>query len=378
MLTETKIKQAKPTGKAYRLSDTGNLYLYVTPTGHKSWRLDTKVNNRRKTLVLGSWPGLRLDDARVKAIFIKKDVRSGGYGISSVFRDVAMEWGKTHQANWNDTNKQYRRLVNYVYPHVGNHDVSGIKAKDCLKLLKAIENAGKNETAHRVRNLLSQIFNFAIASDLCEANPTIALKGALKPVKTDHFDAILNEKELGAYIRAVQEYPGTVIIKTALELLPHVAVRPGELRMMKWRDVDFGERIWSYTMGKVNKSHLVPLSGHVSLLLENLQTYTGGHEYCFIGRDTSRYISDTALIMALRRMEVNATPHGFRATFRTLGDEKLGFAPHLLEHQLGHSVKDALGRSYNRTTHLSQRREMMESWSSYLLNLAGLGKEVNI
>jgi integrase len=150
-------------------------------------------------------------------------------------------------------------------------------------------------------------------------------------------------------------------------------VRPGELRSAEWSQINFESAEWRFTASKTQTEHIVPLSTQAVAILKDLHYLTGDGRYVFPSpRSSDRPMSENALLAAIRSLGISKDemcPHGFRATARTLLDEVLGFPPHLIEHQLAHAVKDSLGRAYNRTTHLPERREMMQRWSDYLESL---------
>ena len=149
-------------------------------------------------------------------------------------------------------------------------------------------------------------------------------------------------------------------------------VRPGELRHMEWAELDFDKMEWHIPAEKtkMRQPHIVPLAAPAIELLQELKLLTGQWQYVFPSdRSKRRVMSDNALNAALRRMgytKEQVTAHGFRATARTLLDEELGFDIHLIEHQLGHEVRDPLGRAYNRTKHLPQRKILMSDWCNFL------------
>ena len=198
------------------------------------------------------------------------------------------------------------------------------------------------------------------------------MKGALTSVKNGHFSAVTDLKTLKQLLRSIETFNGSKVVYSALKIAPHVFVRPGELRTAKWSDIDFNTKEWRYLVTKTNTQHIVPLSNQVISVLESLKTYTGSGCYVFPSLRTpngSRPMSDVALLAALRRLgygKDEITVHGFRATARTLLDEVLKYRPDYIEHQLAHNVRDPLGRAYNRTTHLEERKKMMQEWSDFL------------
>ncbi len=225
----------------------------------------------------------------------------------------------------------------------------------------------------RVKSIISQVFRFGVASGYTERDITTDLAGALKKVVRGHRAAITEPAELAKALRAIDDYDGNMTVKHALQLAPLLFVRPGELRAMKWADIDFEKSEWRYLISKTKTEHIVPLSRQSLAILDSLRPLTGKCELVFPSvRSVARPISDNTLNAALRRMgytkdEVSA--HGFRATARTILEEVLQERIEYIEHQLAHSVKDALGRAYNRTKHLEQRHRMMQTWADYLEGL---------
>lgn len=269
----------------------------------------------------------------------------------------------------------YSRLERDIFPYIGNRKISEVSAQELLSVLQNIESRGAVESAHRTLRTCSQIFNYAIILGYAEKDVTISLKGALVTVKGGHFSAITDIKKLRELLIAIDSFIGSRVVQSALKIAPHVFVRPGELRTAKWADIDFERKEWRYLVTKTKTQHIVPLSEQVISVLEALKPFTGNGTFVFPSARTpngSRPISDMALLAALRRLgyeKEEMTIHGFRATARTLLDEVLKFRPDYIEHQLAHTVKDPLGRAYNRTTHLEERRNMMQVWSDYLTEI---------
>ena len=171
----------------------------------------------------------------------------------------------------------------------------------------------------------------------------------------------------------IDGYSGTLTVQCALKLAPLVFVRPGELRTALWKDIDIDQGEWRFVVSKTQTEHIVPLARQAIAILETLRPLTGQWAYVFpSARSRHRPMSNNAILSALRRMEVDKSDmsgHGFRAMARTILDEVLGYRPDVIEHQLAHQVKDPLGRAYNRTSHLTERKEMMQAWADYLEEL---------
>jgi integrase len=293
----------------------------------------------------------------------------------NTFRAVAEEWVSRHRDIWvpGHLRTVEKRLANGVFPYIGNSSITSLTASDLLVVLRRIEERGAIETAHRIRIIFGQVFRYAIASGRMENDPSRDLRGALKPIKGDHFSAVTDPKRLGEILRMIQSYVGGPVVKAALRLAPQVFVRPGELRSAEWSQFNFDSAEWRFTASKTKTEHIVPLSTQVTAILNELHYLTGAGRFVFPSpRSSARPMSENAILAAIRSLGISKDemcPHGFRATARTLLDEVLGFPPHLIEHQLAHAVKDSLGRAYNRTKHLPERREMMQRWSDYLEEL---------
>ena len=189
-------------------------------------------------------------------------------------------------------------------------------------------------------------------------------------MKSEHFAATTNPKQVAQILRAMDGYEGTPTLRGALRLAPLVFVRPSELRKAEWADIDLDAAEWRYTVTKTNTPHIVPLSQQAVEILRELHPLTGRGRYVFPGaRSNQRPMSDNAILAAMRCMGIDKakmTGHGFRAVARTLLDEVLGVRPDYIEHQLAHAVRDPNGRAYNRTAHLPERKKMMQQWADYL------------
>jgi integrase len=262
-----------------------------------------------------------------------------------------------------------RRLERDVFPHIGKRAISEITVPELLAVVRRVEGRTL-DTAHRALRSCGQIFRYGIATGRCERDLSRDLKGALPAIKGNHFAATTDPKRLGAILQAMDAYSGTLVVRCALRLAPLVFVRPGELRKAEWTQFDFDNGEWSFIASKTNPPHIVPLSCQALSILRELHHLTGEGKYVFPGaRSSMRPMSENAVLVALRSMEIAAdemSGHGFRAVARTLLDEVLGFRADFIEHQLAHAVKDPHGRAYNRTTHLEERRKMMQAWADYL------------
>ena len=239
-----------------------------------------------------------------------------------------------------------------------------------LACLRKIEDR-TIDIAHRARQTASQVFRFAIATARAERNIAADLIGALRPKHVKHIAAITKPEDVGKLLQAIDAYPGTDVVRTALDF-PLLFVRLARLRQMEWEEINWEESRWEIAADKMKmkEPHIVPLAKQSHELLRGIQPITGRGRYVFpSARGGSRPLSDNGVRTALRSMEYDnetMSPHGFRAMARTLLDEVLNFRLDLIEDQLALAVKDPLGRAYNRSTHLPERIEMMQVWADYL------------
>ena len=387
-LSDTAIRKAKPADKIQRLFDGGGLYLEITPTGSKLWRQKYRHGGREKRLAHGTYPEVSLAEARARREAARKLLASGidpgehkkaekaagEERAANNFEAVAREWHGKFSKGWAESHssKIMGRLENDLFPWIGSRPVAEVKAPELLRCLRRIENRGALETAHRVLQNAGQVFRYAIATGRADRDPSADLRGALAPWKPQHYPAPTDPKAVGELLRAIEGYSGGNVVKAMLRLAPLVFVRPGELRQAEWAEIDLAAKEWNIPAHKMKmrEPHLVPLSKQAIAILTDLQPLTGNRTHVFPGgHDPRKPMSENALNAALRRMgydKTTMTAHGFRAIARTLLDEELGFRPDYIEHQLAHAVRDPNGRAYNRTSHLAERRKMMQAWADYL------------
>ena len=394
-LTDTAIRNIKPGEKPVKLFDERGLFLLVTPSGGRWWRLKYRINGKEKQLSLGVYPDVGLKEARQRRDDARKRVAAGidpsenrkaqksarADRAANSFEVVALEWFAKFSATWatHHGDRIIRRFERDIFPWIGGRPISEVTAPELLTVVRRIESRGALETAHRALGNCGQVFRYAVATGRAERDPSGDLRGALPPVKGEHFAATTEPKRVAAILRAMDGYEGTLTVRCALRLAPLVFVQPGELRKAEWGDIDLDAAEWRYTVTKTNTPHIVPLSQQAVVILRELYPLTGRGRFVFPGaRSNGRPMSDNAILAALRRMGIakeEMSGHGFRAVARTILDEVLGVRPDYIEHQLAHAVRDPNGRAYNRTAHLPERRKMMQQWADYLDKLKA-GAEV--
>ena len=401
-LTDVKVRNAKPKEKQYKLFDGDGLFLLVmppgkkTPNGSKCWRMKYRFGGKEKLLALGTYPEVSLSDARDKRTEARRQIAAGidpgearkarkvanAEKAANTFEVVAREWYGKNEPVWSPTHAVMviSRLEKDVFPAIGNRPVSEIKAPDVLKMIQNIEARGVIETAYRIKIVCGQVFRYATATGRAEGDPTAALKGALSKRRVKHHASITDPKEAAVLLRAIDGYQGGFVVRQALRLAPLVFVRPGELRKAEWAEIDLGNAEWNIPAEKMKmkQPHLVPLSKQAVEILRELQPVTGSGKYLFPGR-ASKPMSENGINAALRYLGYDKdtmTGHGFRAMARTILDEVLQVRIDFIEHQLAHAVKDPNGRAYNRTSHLAERRKMMQTWADYLDELKSGAKVI--
>ncbi len=393
-LTDSKIKSAismqkKSSEKNIKLSDGGGLYLLLDTKGGAYWRFDyvRPITKKRATIAIGVYPSCTLASARAKrGEFREQLVQNIDPAMQkkreaeithkkNTFKLIANEYRKTEELE-PSTQRRNQFVWDKLYAAIGDYPIDSITPSQILEVCRIYERQGKTDSAKRMRSKASQVFRYAIALGLCQFNVADQISGILKVGKTKHRSAVTDEQLLGQLLRNIYNSVGRgdIAIDYAVKILPHVFVRPGELRGAKWADIDFENRVWKYTPPKTKNQtalqHIVPLSDQVITLFKELHQMTGYTEYCFVSmRDQSKTISESTINKRLKQYGFEngeTTGHGFRATARTLLDEVLKFPIERIEQQLAHQVRDMHGRAYNRTKYLEERTVMMQAWSDYL------------
>lgn len=389
-LTDSAVRNAKPTDRSKKLSDEKGLFLLLHPNGSKYWRLKYYYLGVEKTLALGVYPEVGLKAARDKRDDARRMLAEGRdpsqarkeakaralQMAEDSFEAIAREWAKRHLAARSESHRTrvIRRLEREVFPFLGGKPIASITAPDVLAVLRKIEARGVLDTAHRTQQTIGTVIRYAVATGRATADPTSALRGALPAYKSGRMAAPADDPAaIGAILRAFDAFKGSLVVSVAVRMLPLLFCRPGELRTMRWEQIDAEAALWRYTTSKTGTEHIVPLSRQALALLDEIRPLTGAMPggWVFIGgRSPMRAMSENAINAAYRRMGIDTreelTGHGWRAVARTFLHERLGYDPAVIEHQLAHAVPDALGTSYNRTKFLDKRKEMMREWADYL------------
>ena len=388
MLSIKKIEASKPKDKAYKVADSGGLYLHVTTTGNKSWRFDYRFNGKYKTLTIGKYPYISLQEARGEREAAKKMLAHGqdpstekkkGVMLANLeqettFQKVALDWFESKKGSW--SKQTAGMIINYfnkdIFPYIGNAPINQIKPHEMLICLKGIENRGALEIAKKMRMRCSEVFQYAIIIGKAENNPARELAKAMINYTPKNYPFLV-EQEMIEFLKMLRGYSGNIIIRCATELLILTALRTVELRTLKWSDIDFKENLINIReeIMKKKRKHIVPLSKQALALLEFLKPISGCGEYVFVGRnDPKTYISNGAILGLIKRLGFanRASGHGFRHQFSTVLNEH-EFNHDWIEKQLNHESGSIRG-IYNHAQYLKQRRNMMQWYADYIDGLA--------
>ncbi|MBG6119449.1 MULTISPECIES: tyrosine-type recombinase/integrase [unclassified Sphingobium] len=288
-LSVVSIKAAKGRDKPYKLTDGDGLFLYVAPNGGRYWRMNYRHLGKQKTLAFGVWPDIGLADAREQRDAARKLLAKGEdpgekikldriaatVAASNSFKAVADEWlaKVEREGRSTATMKKLRWLLDYINMTIGKRPIASITAHEILLMLRKIESKGRFETAKRLRSVCSQIFRYAIATARAERDVAADLRGALIAPQPVHRAAITNAQAAGRLLRALEGFEGYANTRAALRLLPHVFVRPGELRHAEWADFDFEKALWIIPAHKtkMRKAHVVPLSTQALAIIGSIE-----------------------------------------------------------------------------------------------------------
>lgn len=390
-LTDAAIRHAKPREKSYKVADAKGLYLQVNPSGSKLWRVKYRINGVERKLALGSYPEISLAEARdgrdaarkqvahsIDPNFTKREARiEAAVRARNSFAHVADDLiqKKTREGLAAPTLKKMRWFVKLLGPDFGRRPIADITPHEILHELRKHERRGRLETANLLRSFVSRVFRYAVATARADRDPAHLLIGALTIPRVKHFAAITDPVAFGGLLRAIDDYQGDPAVMTALKLIPHLFQRPGEMRQMEWREIDFDKAVWTIPEAKMKmrQPHAVPLSRQALAILADMRVLSGSGQYVFPSvRTRSRPISDNTLNASLRRMGIpkdQMTAHGFRTSASSLLNESGYWNPDAIERALAHAVGGTIRRIYNQSAYWAERVEMAQWWSDYLDDL---------
>ncbi len=388
-LSDAKARNAKPGTKPYKIADGEGLFLLITPSGGKYWRLKYFFGGKEKLLALGVYPDVNLAEARERRAQARKVLAAGNdpgetkkeakrlaiLKNANSFEVVAHEWLEKRKHEWAPITAHVAlaRLEAHILPKLGPRPIADITAPEVLAMLRAVEDKGTLETARRVMNISGQIFMYAIATGRAERNPVPDLRGAIKTPVVKH-RSFLKESELPLYLRRLEAYDGSLQTRLALRFLLLTFVRTSELRAAQWTEIDWDKVEWRIPAErmKMKELHIVPLSRQTIAVLRELEKNSGNRQHIFPNEHRpATFMSENTMLYALYRMGYHsrATGHGFRSTASTILNEH-GFRADVIERQLAHNERNNVRAAYNHAQYLPERRRMMQWWADYLDEVA--------
>jgi len=401
-LTATEIKGAKPKDRAYTLSDGQGLSLHITPKNQKWWRFRYTFNGNAKMISLGTYPEVPLAKARKYLSEAREKVATGIDPSSerkaekeatleketknkNTFKLVAEIYLHDKQDTPikgrlpNDAymKRLFRAFERDVYPSIGDVAIANVTDEQIEEIIETIKKRGAIETASRIFAQISAVFTYGMKHKnknkkrYCNTNPCSLLDINFE-YETKSYPILEKPEAIGLLLNAIDDYTGDYLIKMALTLAPHIAVRPANIRFAEWDEIDFENALWKIPASKMktNKDHIVPLSTRAMEILQEVYSFSSDAKYIFHSpRSKTSTMSDASMINALRRMGYSKDEivvHSFRAMFSTICNEHEFAREEVIEVQLAHSVGSKSSRTYNRAKYLPERRELMQRWSDFL------------
>ncbi len=386
-LTDTEIKRTKLKVKPFKLSDSGGLYLWVTPSGGRLWRWTYRHEGKQKVMTFGRYPEVSLARARERRAEERKLLVEGAdpmterkakkrgqrIAVENSFASVAAQWLE----HWQDgksprhVDSTKRRLASNILPSLGALRVINIEAPEVVAMVRLIQSRGARDVAKRALETTGQIFRFAIAHGFAQRNPATEIRprDILKASRKVNY-ARIDARELPELLRQVEVYPGKHITRLAIKLMALTFVRTGELIAATWSEFDMEASRWSIPAErmKMRTPHIVPLSSQALEVLATLRPLCGDSAWLFPGeRSASRHMSNNTILKGLERMgfKRRMTGHGFRGLASTLLHEQ-GYAHEHIELQLAHAPRNAVSAAYNHALYLKARSKMMQEWADFL------------
>ncbi|MGC1781223.1 MAG: integrase arm-type DNA-binding domain-containing protein [Acidobacteriaceae bacterium] len=382
-LTDTAVRKAKTKDTAYRLSDGGGLYLWMTPAGGKLWRWKYRREGKEKLMSFGSYPDVSLSLARERHAEARKLLASSvdpmvqrkadKSAAENSFQSVSLLWLEHWRHGKSPRHADYvkRRIEADILPSLGARPIAEIEAPELVAMTKAIEQRGARDIAKRALETTGQVFRYAIAHGYTKRNPASEIRPSdiLKSTRKVNY-ARIDAKELPGLLRAVEVYPGTHVTRLALKLMAFTFVRTSELIGAKWTEFDIEGARWDIPAErmKMRTPHIVPLAKQAVEVLEILRTLTGKNGWLFPGdRNAKKPMSNNTILKGLERMGYKGrmTGHGFRGLASTILHEQ-GYAHEHIELQLAHAPRNAVSAAYNHALYLEPRARMMQDWADFL------------
>lgn len=422
MLTDAQCRGAKRGTKAYKLTDADGLFLYITRTGHRSWRYRYRFGGKQKQVVLGSYPDLPLRAARELRDEKKRILRSGKdpaieakrkaltaeSSNARSFEVVAREWHGKQVARWKPVHAKdvITSLERDVFPAIGSLSLASIDPPLLLRVLERVQDRGAIETGHRLRQRISSIFEYGIAKGWVITDPAASIGKAMEPrIPGERWPAVTTIHDARKVLRTTDSAEASPTVVLASRFLALTAQRPGMVRWLRWdelhnldldSDSDCTNAVWLVPAEKIKQElalrndedfdHPVPLCRSAIEVLRTSYSLNSQSDYVFPGSHSIlKPMSENALSYLLSREGFKGlhVPHGWRSTFSTLMNEwSIDFGKEgdrmIIDLMLAHRPKgvSATELKYNRARFLARRRFLAEMWSSMLMKGAPAASEV--
>ena len=403
-LNDRAIKSAKPKERDYKLTDGEGLFLLVAKTGGKRWRFKYRFDGKEKIVSIGTYPAISLIDART----IKNKMRTKvANGISPAdekrktkeeqetvqrktlftFEKLAGDLLEERLSNGSISKSTYNRNYLYLnkdaYPIIGNLPVGEITSNNIKTVIAKVVDRNAHESARKLFYALSKTFKTLVSRNNdddpkhsygIEFNPCklIEISDLVGEQVEKNYPTITEPKKIKALLLAIDGYKGDIATKWALSLMPYTALRPGNIRLAEWKELDFKKKIWKIKKEKMKSKEdfTIPLTDSMIAIIKQMEPLSGDGRYVFPSpNDNSRALSDNTLNGALRRLgytKEEFTAHGFRAMFSTITNDETEFKHEFIEACLAHSIGNEVSKAYNRAEYLKKRSEVMQWWSDYL------------
>jgi integrase len=393
MLTPAAVKAAQPQTRAYKLFDQHGLFIFVAPTGLKSWRMKHTRGGREQLLTLGRYPAMSLPAARGARDAVKERLSAGLPPMATrsavwtidTFEQLARAWHAHQTPRWSPVHAAdvLATLERYAFPVLGELPIGAIEAPDLLPILESVEGRGRLATAKRLRQRISSIFRFGIARRLCEADPAAILAGGMLPARPPRqHPALLTVDACRQLLVDCERVPARAIVRLASRFLALTAVRLDAVRGMRWGEIDGleqGEPVWRVPaarmkLARVKKDdhrfdHLVPLSRQALAVLREVADHFGeADELVFPGVGKKVPIGEGAI----RQLYIDAgyrgrhVPHGWRASWSTILNELVPAERAEIDRALAHTPKDKVELAYNRAMQMARRRALFDQWGDLI------------
>lgn len=426
MLTDTAVRKAEPRDKPYKLADAGGLYLYVAPSGLKSFRMKFRLDGKEKLLTFGNYPDTKLSAAREKRDAARQSIRdnvdpSGARKRAQEERDreraeqaklvtfeaAARSWWDMQRGRWAPVHAAdvITSLERDVFPTLGARPLIAIKAPDVLATLRAVEDRGSIETARRLRQRIDAVYDMFISEGVVELNPAASVANALRPLpKKGRQPALVEVDDARGVLIAAEASGASPITKLASRFLALTQSRPGMVRGVMWDEiegVDWDDRaygpflaIWRVPAARMKLTlhlkdeeafeHIIPLSWQAVDVLRAARRLTGRNGLVFPSqRHSHRPLSENAIGYLYNRVGYHGrhVPHGWRSSFSTTMNalavkRKQMSDPAVIELMLAHVPENKVKAAYDRAGHMERRRELSQEWSDLLMKGMAPANEV--